>query len=168
MGAVTRVAQRAGHIVQLGIGRRDRAAQAVEFFNVGSRPQLLQITQAPEHREWLYQPTGTLSMFMRQVLEIDGSRQKTVNGWARQRLPLVMPGTRSAPTPSARYALRPWPTKAERPWTRHCSGLVTLRVPSRKFPSDTCAGPMRLRLWHHQMACCHEAGSRLRGQGRVR
>ncbi|MEO7127742.1 MAG: IS4 family transposase, partial [Rhodoferax sp.] len=36
-------------------------------------------------RERLYPPTVTLSMFMRQVLEADGSCQKAVNGWAAQR-----------------------------------------------------------------------------------
>ena len=39
----------------------------------------------PEHRERLYPPTVTLSMFMRQTLEADGSCQKAVNGWAAQR-----------------------------------------------------------------------------------
>lgn len=37
------------------------------------------------HRERLYPPTVTLSMFMRQALQADGSRQKAVNGWAAQR-----------------------------------------------------------------------------------
>ena len=39
----------------------------------------------PEHRERLYPPTVTLSMFMRQALDADGSCQKAVNGWAAQR-----------------------------------------------------------------------------------
>ena len=69
------------------IGRRARSTQAVEFFNVLTSPELLQTTEAllPEHRERLYPPTVTLSMFMRQVLEADGSCQKAVNGWAAQR-----------------------------------------------------------------------------------
>jgi hypothetical protein len=48
---------------------------------------LLATTEAllPEHRERLYPPTVALSMFMRQVLEADGSCQKAVNGWAAQR-----------------------------------------------------------------------------------
>ena len=50
-------------------------------------PGLLETTEAllPEHRERLYPPTVTLSMFMRQVMEADGSCQKAVNGWAAQR-----------------------------------------------------------------------------------
>ena len=69
------------------IGRRARATQAVEFFNVLTSPELLETTETlqPEHRERLYPPTVTLSMFMRQVLESDGSCQKAVNGWAAQR-----------------------------------------------------------------------------------
>ena len=59
----------------------------MEFFNLLTSPQLLEATEAllPEHRERLYPPTVTLSMFMRQVLEADGSCQKAVNGWAAQR-----------------------------------------------------------------------------------
>jgi hypothetical protein len=39
----------------------------------------------PAHRERLYPPTVALSMFLRQVLETDGSCQKAVNGWSAQR-----------------------------------------------------------------------------------
>ena len=69
------------------IGSRARSTQAVEFFNVLTSPQLLQTSQTllPEHRERLYPPTVTLSMFMRQALQADGSCQKAVNGWAAQR-----------------------------------------------------------------------------------
>ena len=76
------------HQRQSSIGRRARATEAVEFFNVLTSPELLATTEAllPEHRERLYPPTVTLSMFMRQVLEADGSCQKAVNGWAAQRV----------------------------------------------------------------------------------
>jgi hypothetical protein len=59
----------------------------VDYFNILTSPQLLAITEAhlPEHRERLYPPTVTLSMFMRQALEADASCQKAVNGWAAQR-----------------------------------------------------------------------------------
>jgi len=75
------------HQRQSSIGRRVKATPAVEFFNVLTSPQLLQASEAllPEHRERLYPPTVTLSIFMRQVLESDGSCQKAVNGWAAQR-----------------------------------------------------------------------------------
>jgi hypothetical protein len=69
------------------IKRRAKSAQAVEFFNLLTSPELLETTEAqlPEHRERLYPPTVALSMFMRQVLEADGSCQKAVNGWSAQR-----------------------------------------------------------------------------------
>jgi hypothetical protein len=69
------------------IERRAKSTEAVEFFNVLTSPELLQTTEAllPEHRERLYPPTVTLSMFMRQVLEADGSCQKAVNVWAAER-----------------------------------------------------------------------------------
>ena len=69
------------------IERQGRVTQAVDFFNVLTSPELLATTEAqlPEHRERLYPPTVALSMFMRQVLEADGSCQKAVNGWAAQR-----------------------------------------------------------------------------------
>ena len=61
--------------------------KAVDFFNVLTSPRMLATTEAhlPEHRERLYPPTVTLSMFMRQALEDDASCQKAVNGWAAQR-----------------------------------------------------------------------------------
>ena len=82
------------HQHQSGIARRAKATQAVEFFNVLTSAQLLKTTESvlPEHRERLYPPTVALSMFMRQVLEADGSCQKAVNGWAAQRAADGLPG----------------------------------------------------------------------------
>lgn len=63
------------------------AVEAVDFFNVLTGPRLLAVTEAclPEHRERLYPPTVTLSMFMKQVLQDDSSCQRAVNAWAAQR-----------------------------------------------------------------------------------
>lgn len=69
---------------------RQRAcgSSSVEFFNLLTGPELLDMTEAllPAHRERLYPPTVTLAMFLRQVLDEDGSCQQAVNGWAMQRL----------------------------------------------------------------------------------
>jgi len=75
------------HQRRCGVERQAKSTAAVEFFNVLTSPELLETTEAllPEHRERLYPPTVTLAMFMRQVLEADGSCQKAVNGWAAQR-----------------------------------------------------------------------------------
>jgi hypothetical protein len=73
---------------QMRIAYQAKATEAVEYFNVLTSPELLEVTEElmPEHRERLYPPTVTLSMFMRQVLEADHSCQKAVNGWAAQRV----------------------------------------------------------------------------------
>ena len=75
------------HQQQRRVVGRAKSTQAVEFFNVLTSPELLEMTEAllPEHRERLYPPTVTLSMFTHQVLQTDGSCQKAVNGWAAQR-----------------------------------------------------------------------------------
>ena len=84
---MNRSAQSAPHQSRRSLGQRSRSTEAVEFFNVLTSPELLHTTDAhlPEHRERLYPPTVALSMFMRQVLDADGSCQKAVNGWAAQR-----------------------------------------------------------------------------------
>lgn len=83
-----RSVQSALHQRRSSIGRQARSTQAVEFFNVLTSEQFLDKTEAylPEHRERLYPPTVALSMFMRQVLDADGSCQNAVNGWAAQRV----------------------------------------------------------------------------------
>lgn len=72
---------------QQRIARRADRSQAVDFFNLLTSRELLDITEAhlPEHRERLYPPTVALSMFIKQVLDADGSCQRAVNGWAAQR-----------------------------------------------------------------------------------
>lgn len=69
------------------LGRKVQQAEAVDFFNLLTGPELLEMTESllPEHRERLYPPTETLSMFMMQVLSQDGSCQKAVDSWAGQR-----------------------------------------------------------------------------------
>ena len=69
------------------IRRQADRAGAVDFFNVLTGPELLEVTEAhlPEHRERLYPPTVTLAMFMKQVLAADRSCQRAVNAWAAQR-----------------------------------------------------------------------------------
>jgi len=69
------------------ISRSADQIEAVDFFNLLTAPELLEMTDSllPEHRERLYPPTLALSMFMGQVLSEDGSCQKAVDGWAAQR-----------------------------------------------------------------------------------
>lgn len=67
--------------------RRVDSSAALDFFNVLTGPELLELTEAllPEHRERLYPPTVTLSMFVRQALAADASCQRAVNAWAASR-----------------------------------------------------------------------------------
>ena len=76
------------HRHQQQIHRHAERSGSVDFFNVLTGPQLLELTESllPPHRERLYPPTVTLAMFLKQVLEEDGSCQQAVNGWAMQRL----------------------------------------------------------------------------------
>jgi hypothetical protein len=71
-----------------GIHRQSTRAGAVDFFNLLTGPELLEMTETyqPEHRERLYPPTITLSMFMKQALEVDRSCQRAVDAWAAQRV----------------------------------------------------------------------------------
>lgn len=73
---------------QARVDRQLRQADAVDFFNVLTGPELLEMTDTylPEHRERLYPPTVALSMFIKQALEEDRSCQRAVNGWAAQRV----------------------------------------------------------------------------------
>jgi hypothetical protein len=67
--------------------RNTNQAEAVDFFNLLTGPELLEVTDSllPAHRERLYPPTQVLAMFMGQALSEDGSCQKAVNSWAAQR-----------------------------------------------------------------------------------
>jgi hypothetical protein len=95
------------------IRQRSRAIHAYDFFNVLTDPDLLDVVdqQLPVHRERLFPPTTTLSLFMAQTLNADASCQATMDRHvveriandlapcstatgayckARQRLPLTM------------------------------------------------------------------------------
>lgn len=58
------------------------------FFNLLTGPQLLDDIESllPDHRERLFPPTETLSMFLAQVLSADGSCRQAVNDAAIKRL----------------------------------------------------------------------------------
>jgi hypothetical protein len=63
-------------------------ADAYGFFNLLTGPQLLADVEAllPEHRERLFPPTETLSIFLAQALSADGSCREAVNDTAVKRL----------------------------------------------------------------------------------
>ena len=114
------------------IERRAKSTGAMEFFNLLTSPELLQTTEAlqPEHRERLYPPTVVLSIFMRQVLEADGSCQKAVNGWAAQRTAdgLSACSVRTGGYCRARQRL---PLEMVRMLTRQTGHLLSQKAPRR-------------------------------------
>ncbi len=61
---------------------------AYGFFNLLTGPELLEDMQGllPAHRERLFPPTETLSMFMAQALSADGSCKQAVDDAAVKRL----------------------------------------------------------------------------------
>lgn len=73
---------------QQRVRRRAENADAYAFFNLLTGPELFDQVEAllPSHRERLYPPTETLSMFLSQALSADRSCQKAVNEAAVKRL----------------------------------------------------------------------------------
>ena len=68
--------------------KRAKNTDSNKFFNLLTSPELLSTVEdlLPEHRERLYPPTETLSMFLAQALNEDRSCQKVVNDAAIQRV----------------------------------------------------------------------------------
>lgn len=73
--------QRPATAQQKRIGQYVNNADSYAMFNLLTGPQLLDRVEAllPAHRERLFPPTETLSMFLAQVLSADGSCQQAVN-----------------------------------------------------------------------------------------
>lgn len=73
---------------QQRIVSRVRDSDACALFNVLTGPELLQEVDAllPRHRERLFPPTETLSIFVAQALSADGSCQNAVNEAAVKRM----------------------------------------------------------------------------------
>ena len=69
---------------------RNRASNSdsYDFFNMLTSPELLDQVEdlLPDHRERLYPPTETLSMFLAQALSTDRSCQRAVNDAVIKRL----------------------------------------------------------------------------------
>jgi len=73
---------------QSRVRRRANDSDAYAFFNLLTGPELLTQVESllPEHRERLFPPTETLSMFLSQALSADRSCQRIVNDAAVKRL----------------------------------------------------------------------------------
>lgn len=75
-------------VQQQRVRRRAEYSDAYAFFNLLTSPELLDEVESllPAHRERLYPPTETLSMFLSQALSADRSCQHVVNDAAVKRL----------------------------------------------------------------------------------
>jgi hypothetical protein len=100
------------------------------FFKVLTGPELLGEVEAllPTHRERLFSPTETLSMFLAQALSADRSCQKAVNDTAVKRLAGGLPrcSTRTGAYCRARQRL---PVEMIATLVRHTGRWVTARAP---------------------------------------
>lgn len=78
---------------QQRIGKHASNSDAYSFFNLLTGPELLDQVESllPRHRERLFPPTETLSMFLAQALSADRSCQKAVNDTAIRRLAASLP-----------------------------------------------------------------------------
>ena len=100
------------------------------FFNLLTSPELLDEVEAllPAHRERLFPPTETLSMFLAQALNTDSSCQKTVNDSAVKRWSGGLPfcSTHTGGYCRARQRL---PLEMISKLTRHTGQLIAARAP---------------------------------------
>lgn len=79
---------RAGIVQQKRIRQHAANNDSYSFFNLLTGPELLDTVESllPEHRERLFPPTETLSMFLAQAMSADRSCQNAVNNSAIKRL----------------------------------------------------------------------------------
>jgi Transposase DDE domain len=112
------------------IGRQILQAGAVDFFNLLTGPELLEMTEEhlPEHRERLYPPTVAFSMFIKQSLALDRSCQRAVDAWAGQRAAEGL-STQSIRTGGYCRARARLPLEMIVALTRETGRLLSTRVP---------------------------------------
>jgi hypothetical protein len=113
------------------VRRQVEGSDAYQFFNLLTGPELFDHVEAllPEHRERLFPPTETLSMFLAQALSADRSCQKAVDEAAVRRL---VAGLDPCSTQTGAYckARARLPLEMIQTLTRHLGREVTARVPA--------------------------------------
>jgi DDE family transposase len=123
--------QRACLHQQQRIRRRVAESDSYAFFNLLTGPELLNHVEAllPAHRERLFPPTETLSMFLSQAMSADRSCQKAVDEAAIKRLTGDLPrcSTHTGAYCRARQRL---PVEMVATLTRHTAGMMGARIPS--------------------------------------
>jgi hypothetical protein len=114
------------------VQRYAAASDAFSFFNLLTSPDLLDTLESsqPEHRERLFPPTETLSMFLAQALQPDRSCQNIVNDAAVKRLINRLPkcSTNTGGYCKARQRL---PLKMVSGMLRHTGRLIAAKAPDK-------------------------------------
>lgn len=117
-------------IQQKRIKHQAQSIDSYSFFNLLTSPQLLSVVeeQLPEHRERLYPPTSTLSLFLSQALNTDASCQNAVNAHALER---VFNGLSSCSTKTGGYckARQRLPTQMVSSLVKETAQLITAQMP---------------------------------------
>lgn len=113
------------------VRRQAEQSDAYAFFNLLTSPALLDEVESrlPEHRERLFPPTETLSMFLSQALSADRSCQRAVNEAAVKRL---IGGLPRASTHTGAYcrARRRLPQTMPANLVRHTGQAMTAKAPA--------------------------------------
>lgn len=117
---------------QQAIQQRAQKSDSYSFFNLLTSPQLLSSVESllPEHRERLYPPTETLSMFMAQALNEDRSCQKAVDDFVINR---VVAGLPIASTATGAYCIarQRLPSKMVSELVKCTSELINTQLPEQ-------------------------------------
>ena len=116
---------------QKRVGTHAAISDSYAFFNLLTGPECLDQVESllPEHRERLFPPTETLSMFLAQVLSADGSCRQAVNDAALKRLVggLLPCSTSTSAYCQARSRL---PTEMISTLTCQAGGIIAEALPS--------------------------------------
>ena len=115
---------------QKRVQAHSKNADSYTFFNLLTGPEFLQAVDAllPPHRERLFPPTETLSMFLFQMMSADRSCQNAIDNAAISRLNGGLPScsTHTGAYCKARYRL---PIDMVSTLTRHTGQQISERVP---------------------------------------
>ncbi len=116
---------------QSRVRRRAEQSDAFAFFNLLTSPELLDQVESllPEHRERLFPPTETLSMFLSQALSADCSCQRAVNEAAVKRLIGGLPRLSTHTGAYCRARLR-LPLLMPASLARHTGRMISDRLPA--------------------------------------
>jgi len=116
---------------QKHIAQHAQKTNAYTFFNILTSPQLLNVVEQlqPTHRERLYTPTNTLSLFLAQAMNTDASCQNTVNHHVVER---VFNGLSACSTTTGAYckARQRLPTNMIAELVKQSGQLILEQIPN--------------------------------------